>query len=45
MLGVVLLPSSREGEFDVVSSILDVTLYSELGHTTRALLKSLLASA
>ena len=45
MMGVVLVPSSRAGEFDVVSSILDVTRYSDLGYTTRALLKRPLASA
>ena len=45
MLGVGLLPSSRAIEFDGVPWILDVMLNSELGHTTRALLKSPLASA
>jgi len=40
MLGVGLLPSSRAIEFDGVPWILDVMLNSELGHTTRALLKS-----
>ena len=45
MLGVGLLPSSRAIKFDVVPWILDVMLNSELGHTTRALLKGLLASA
>ena len=45
MLGAGLLPSSRAIEFDVVPWILDVMLNSELGRTTRALLKSPLASA
>ena len=45
LLGAGLLPSSRAIEVDVVPWILDVMLNSELGRTTRALLKSPLASA